>query len=706
MTRITTTAVLILAMAAWAAPHAHGGEEDASHHDIVIYGDTSAAITAAVQAVRMGRDVVIVSPARRLGGMTTSGLGWTDAGDRDAIGGLAHEFYHRLWKHYQDEDAWPWEDPDAFDIHRGQHGSALDDETETAWVFEPSAAEKVYEAFIAEYGIPVHRDEWLDRDNGVEMDGNRVVSITTLSGRTYHGEMFIDTTYEGDLMAAAGVSYTIGRESNEQYGETLNGIQTGRAVSNQLPWGVDPYVEEGNPDSGLLPYVNPDPGGADGEGDERLQAYCFRLVLTDVPENRVEVPQPEGYGEEDFELLFRAIEAGQRDRFYKWTLNPNRKTDSNNDSGMSQNLIGGNYDLDEGWNYAEASYDKREEIIAKQRYWQQGLVWTLRNHPRVPEEIREQHKPWGLPADEFEDNDHWPPQIYVREARRMVGDFVVTENHVRQNEPTPRSVGMGSYNMDSHNVQRHVVYDEDGRAHVRNEGDVQVPPGGPYPIDYGAILPRKEEAANLLVPVAVSASHIAFGSIRMEPVFMILGQSAATAASLAMDGEWAVQDVPYEALRQRLENDDQALYLDMEPAVDPADLEGIVLDHPDADLEGGWSYSAAQSGFVGRDYLHDSNTDKGAKTARYEAALPARGAYEVRISYAAHANRASNVPVSVVHAGGSESIEVDQRQEPPIEGMFLSLGEFEFDGDGAVVISNEGTDGYVVADAVQWLPVD
>lgn len=273
------------------------------------------------------------------------------------------------------------------------------------------------------------------------------------------------------------------------------------------------------------------------------------------------IEQPEGYDEADFELLFRAIEAGQRERFFKFSPMPNRKTDSNNESGMSNNLIGGNYNLEEGWNYAEASYEKRAEIVAACRYWQQGLVWKLQNHPRVPEDIRQRHSRWGLPKDEFPLTGHWPHQIYVREARRMVSDFVVTENHVRGTMPTPHSVGMGSYAMDSHNVQRHVVYDAEGRAHVRNEGDVQVQLGGrAYPIDYGSIVPKEDECANLFVPVAVSATHIAFGSIRMEPVFMILAQSAATAAHLALEQDIPVQQVDYETLAPLLEEDGQVLY--------------------------------------------------------------------------------------------------------------------------------------------------
>jgi hypothetical protein len=529
------------------------GEYD-TEFDVVVYGGTSAGVIAAVQVVKMGKSVVLVSPDKQLGGLTSGGLGWTDTGDRSVIGGLSKEFYHRVWKHYQSRDAWSWQTREEFNTDQGQGGTAFNEEEETAWVFEPSVAEKIYDEFIEEYNIKLDRDEWLDRSRGVEIRNGRIRSITTLSGKNYRGKVFIDATYEGDLLATAGVSYTTGREPNSMYGETINGIQAGRNT-NQMPWGVDPYIEAGNPDSGVIlwPPINSGPGGENGEGDHRVQAYCFRMCLTNVKGNLVPIDKPDGYVEKDFELLFRSIEAGQSTRFYKFSPLPNFKTDSNNDSGMSTNLIGRNYD------YPDGSYERRREIIEEQKYWQQGMAWSLRNHPRVPEKLREEHSRWGLASDEFLQTSHWPHQIYVRVGRRMVGDLVVNENHLRLIDPTHRSVGMGSYNMDSHNVQRHIVYDAAGKPHVRAEGDVQVHPGAPYPIDYGSIIPKKQECVNLIVPVAVSSSHIAFGSIRMEPVFMILGQSAATAAVMAIETNQAVQDLSFENLKNQLIKDGQIL---------------------------------------------------------------------------------------------------------------------------------------------------
>jgi len=524
----------------------------AEEHDVVIYGGTSAAVVAAVQAKRMGKSVVVVSPDRHLGGLSSGGLGWTDSGDKTVIGGLAREFYHRVWQHYQRPEAWRWQPREKFG-NRGQGTEAMDDSLRTMWIFEPHVAERVFEDLVREYAIPVHRDEWLDREKGVAKAGARITAITTLSGRTYRGKMFIDATYEGDLLAAAGVSFHVGREAKATYGEDWNGVQTGvlhhRHHFGVLPQGISPYRVPGDPASGLLPRISAEPPGEYGAGDHRVQAYCFRLCLTNVPENRVPFPRPAGYDPDQYELLLRIFAAGWREMFHKFDLIPNGKTDTNNHGPFSSDNIGYNYD------YPEASYERRREIIREHETYQQGLFYFVANDPRVPADVRERMAQWGLAKDEFVDNGHWPHQLYVREARRMVGAFVMTENELMKRRPTPDSVGMGSYTIDSHNVQRYITPE----GFVQNEGDIGVKLDGPYAIAYGALVPRRGEADNLLVPVAVSASHIAYGSIRMEPVFMVLGQSAATAAALAIDGGRTVQDVPYADLRARLLRDGQVL---------------------------------------------------------------------------------------------------------------------------------------------------
>jgi hypothetical protein len=519
-----------------------GGDPE---HDLVIYGGTSAAIVAAVQARSMGLSVVVVCPDEHLGGLTASGLGWTDSGRKEVVGGLAREFYRRVKAHYDRPEAWRQQGPDEY--------SRYQRDADAMWVFEPHVAEQTFEAWVAELEVPVHRGFWLDRERGVEVQDGRIVAITGLDGRTWRGRVFLDATYEGDLMAAAGVSYVVGREGNALYGETLNGVQTRNARSHQFKNRVSPYVVAGEPSSGLLPRVHADSPGQEGQGDHRIQAYNYRLCLTNDPSNRLPFPRPAGYDPLQYELLLRDLQAGSMHVFGKFDPAPNSKTDTNNHGSFSTDNIGRNYD------YPEASYARRAEILAEHEQYQKGYFWFLQHDPRVPEAVRERMGAWGLAADEFTDNGGWPHQIYVREARRMVGEFVMTERCLRGQDPTPRSIGMGSYNMDSHHVQRYVAFDEDGQAFVLNEGDIQVSPGRAYPIELGSILPRREEVRNLLVPVAVSASHIAFGSIRMEPVFMVLGQSAATLAALAVQRDLDLHEVPWEALRERLLADGQVL---------------------------------------------------------------------------------------------------------------------------------------------------
>nr|WP_197443449.1 FAD-dependent oxidoreductase [Lignipirellula cremea] len=518
-------------------------------YDVVVYGPTSAGVIAAVQAKQMGKSVVVVGPDKHLGGLSAGGLGYTDSGSKAAIGGLSRDFYHRVWKYYQTDAAWPWQKQSAFG-NRSQSPPQPGGDGSTIWVFEPHAAEQVFEDLVAEYKIPVHRDQWLDRQNGVKKEDGRIVSITMESGQKYQGRMFIDATYEGDLMAAAGVSFHVGREANSLYNENYNGVQTG--VLHHGHWfkkPVDPYVKKGDPSSGLLPRISGEDPGEKGAGDDKIQAYCFRMCLTNHPPNRIPFAKPEGYDASQYELLLRVFDSGWREVFNKFDSVQNFKTDTNNHGPFSTDNIGRNYA------YPEGTYAQRKEIIAEHETYQKGLMYFIANDPRVPEEIRTKMATWGLAKDEFRDNGGWPHQIYVREARRMVGAYVMTEHDCLDRKPTPESVGMGSYTLDSHNVQRYIKPD----GFVQNEGDIGVGAPRPYEISYGSLTPKKEECPNLLVPVCVSSSHIAYGSIRMEPVFMILGQSAATAACLALDADIPVQDLPYEQLRKRLEADGQVL---------------------------------------------------------------------------------------------------------------------------------------------------
>lgn len=538
-------------------------------YDIVVYGGTSAGIAAAIQSSLMGKSVVVIEPSARIGGLTTGGLGQTDIGNKQVIGGISREFYQNIRRYYEKPENWKWQKKEEY-MDGGQTRTAKGEDA--MWTFEPSAALKVYAEMIAGEKIDIIYNQRLNRSNGVKKQGQHIVEIEMESGEKYRGKMFVDATYEGDLMAAAGVSYTIGRESNSEYGETLNGVQANKVsttlrgtvskngIHHNFIDGVDPYIVKGDPSSGLLPFIVEGGPGIDGHGDKGIQAYCFRMTLTDHPENRIPFKKPKNYNELEYELLFRNYEAakGAVEKMYNYgdplvpwinSAMPNRKTDTNNQKGFSTDFIGQNHD------YPEASYAEREKIIERHRSYQQGLMWSLAYHPRIPEKVRNAVSKWGTCKDEYERDDGWQEQLYVREARRMVSDYVMSQRNCEGYEVIDDPVSMAAYGMDSHHVQRFV----DANGFVQNEGNVEAWGFPPYPISYRSIVPKKGECGNLLVPVCVSSTHIAFGSIRMEPVFMILGQSAAVAACMAIDEKIAVQDVEYEKLKQLLLEKGQVL---------------------------------------------------------------------------------------------------------------------------------------------------
>ena len=518
--------------------------------DVIIYGGTASAVMAAVQVKKMGKTVIIVSPDMHLGGLSSGGLGFTDTGNKEVIGGLSKEFYQRLFKHYDSDKAWIWQKKAEFG-NKGQSTVALDGATKSMWIFEPHVAENTFEQYISENKITVYRNEWLDRSaNGTEKKLDAIVSFKTLSGNSYKAKMFIDATYEGDLMAAAGINYHVGREANSLYGEKWNGVQAevfqhGHYFKHK----VSPYKIEGDPKSGLLPEISSEPIAENGTGDKKIQAYCFRMCLSNHPENRISFAKPENYDPQRYELINRVFAKAWRETFDKFDLIPNRKTDTNNHGPFSTDYIGKNYD------YPEASYERRKEIIKDHELYQKGLMYFLQNDPKIPADVQSKMKEWGLPKDEFKDNGGWPHQLYIREARRMIGEYVMTEADALGKTKVPHSIGMGSYSLDAHNAQRYVKSD----GYVQNEGDIGVHPDKPYSIAYGSILPKEKECKNLLVSVCVSSSHIAYGSIRMEPVFMILGQSAGAAAVLSIENNVSPQKLPYEKLRNVLLNEKQRL---------------------------------------------------------------------------------------------------------------------------------------------------
>ena len=684
-------AAMFILMAA--LPQARLAASDETSADVVVYGGTSAGVAAAVQVVRLGHSVILVEPSSHIGGLTSGGLGFTDSGDKRVIGGVAREFYQRIRRHYDQSSAWVHEKSSDYPRYRPRE--------DAMWTFEPKVAETVFHQMLKEANVKVLMRERLNRGTGVRIAEGRVVSITMESGKIFSGKQFIDTTYEGDLMAAAGVKYTVGREANSAYGETLNGNQVKANVHNhRFLKNVDPWLTPGDPSSGLVAEVENAGSGEDGTGDHRVQAYCFRMCMSKALNNRVPFPKPDEYDEKRYELLFRNFEAGDLRVPISPDMMPNGKTDTNNNCAFSTDYLGGNY------RYSEASYEERESIVRDHEDYQKGLMWTLANHPRVPEVVRQYMTQWGLPADEFVDNGNWPHQLYIREARRMVSDYVVTERDCRRTRVAEDSVGLGSYNMDSHNVRRYITAD----GFVQNEGDVQISPGGAYLISYKSVIPARGQVSNLSVPVCLSSSHIAYGSIRMEPVFMILGQSTATAAVQAIRANTALQDLPYAALREQLINDGQVL--DLPPGlkrqelITKASLKGLVLDDSDAKLSGPWTSSTSSIKYVGTGYLHDGDMEKGQKSLRWELIAVATGEHELRLAYSSHSNRASNVPVAVSVNGSVSDLIINQKKQPSHGGLFCSLGTYNLRTDDKIVVtvSNKDTDGYVVVDALQLLP--
>ena len=536
-------------------------------YDVVIYGATSSGISAAIQCSRMNKTVLLIEPTNRIGGLTTGGLGATDIGSRDAVGGISREFYRNIKKYYDKSESWTRQEKESYSQSRNIEGE------DVMWTFEPSVALKIYKEMMAKEKIDLVYNKKLLRNGGVKKDGTSISEIKMVSEEVYKGKMFIDATYEGDLMAASGVSYTVGRESNKQYGETLNGVQLDKinstitktishnAMHHNFINRVDPYIEKGKPESGLLPFISPEAPGVDGEGDNKIQAYCFRMTLTDHPENRIPFVKPDGYKELDYELLFRNYEAAEGpieemysygDPLVPWinTPMPNRKSDTNNQKGFSTDFIGQNYA------YPEATYEERDKIVEAHLNYQKGLMWTLAYHPRIPEKVRNEVSKWGVCIDEFTENsDNWSRQLYIREARRMVSSYVMTQKNCEGIEVANDPVAMAGYGMDSHHVQRYV----DVNGYVRNEGNVEARGFPAYPVSFRSIVPKKGECSNLLVPVCISASHIAFGSLRMEPVFMILGQSAAIAAAQAIDYNQNIQDIEYPKLLETLLNYNQII---------------------------------------------------------------------------------------------------------------------------------------------------
>lgn len=637
-------------------------QSKAKQYDICVYGGTSAGVIAAYTAAKLGKSVILIEPGQHLGGMSSGGLGLTDIGNKYAISGLSLDFYRKIGKHY------------------GRFEQ---------WVFEPHVAEKLFNDYVKNANVPVL---FRNRIVGATKNGNQIVSIKLENPKenqttSVKAKVFIDCSYEGDLMARAGVSYAVGREANAAYGETFNGVQL--MNGHQMPQGIDPYKIKGDASSGLLWGIGTGTLAPTGTGDRKVQAYNFRICLTSNPENMIPITRPENYRPERYELLIRQMEKrtwkSLQDVFI-WSGMPNQKTDINNRNGFSTDMIGMN------WDYPEADYAKRAEIWKAHVDYTKGLLYFVGNDPRVPEHIRKEIAQWGYPKDEYIDNGNWSHQLYVREARRMKGELVMTQHHCQGRETVTDGVGMAAYTMDSHNCDRIVV-----KGEVRNEGNVEEGGFGPYPIAYRAIIPKEKEASNLLVPVCLSATHIAYGSIRMEPVFMVLAQAAATAAVQAIDRKIAVQQVDVAKLQRQLKAD---------PLVDGSRPE-LVIDNSNKGLvtvTGKWD-SQTYGGY-GPDFLVSSASADQPQSIRYKLDQSTKGKYEVFTYYPKRAKTATESKIAIFDGKNEKTILIKDSDVKVIGqtyGEWVSLGTYDFLGTQAYVdISASGA--ATVADAVLLVP--
>nr|WP_215241658.1 FAD-dependent oxidoreductase [Dyadobacter sp. CECT 9275] len=636
--------------------------------DICVYGGTAAGVIAAYTAKKMGKTVMLIEPGIHLGGMTSGGLGQTDIGNKYAISGVALDFYRRIGKHYGKFEQ---------------------------WIFEPHVAKKYLQQYLDEAGIKVTYNR---RIVSAVKNGTDIKSIVLENSQspdaatnlTVEAAMFIDCTYEGDLMARAKVSYAVGREANADYNETINGVQLMKG--HQFPDGIDPYKIPGKPESGLLWGISAEKLLPNGTGDGKAQAYNYRICLTSDPRNQIPISRPEGYDPARYELLVRLMnkqpERKTLSDYFIWSRMPNNKTDINNRNGFSTDMIGMNYE------YPDGDYATRARIIKDHEVYTKGLLYFVGHDPRVPEELRNEMLKWGYPKDEYTDTGNWSPQLYIREARRMIGSYVMTQANCVGKEPVNDGVGMAAYTMDSHNVQRLVV-----NGMVKNEGNVEVGGFSPYPISYRSIIPQGKECGNLLVPVCLSATHIAYGSIRMEPVFMVLAQSAATAAAIAIDARVKVQQVDVLKLKEKLKTN---------PLADGS-VQQILVDNEDSQnvmVTGNWT---KRRGGYGPSMLASDTTKSALQTVRFSPVVDKAGKYSAYIYFSKLPGLSAQIPLVVSDGGKEKPVTIktsDVEVVGQTSGEWVFIGTYDIPkGQKAYVeLSNKGANGLVFADAVMLVP--
>ena len=637
--------------------------------DVVVYGATSGGVIAAYTAKKLGKSVLLIEPGRYVGGLTTGGLGYTDIGNKYAITGLSRDFYRRIGAHYGKLEQ---------------------------WIFEPHVATLTFQHYIDEANLIIAFEHRLVSVN--KQDGsikNIVIESSVKPGKAGYkiikATMFIDCSYEGDLMAKAGVSYFTGREDNSLFNETYNGVQL--RDKHQFPDGISPYKIPGDSASGLLWGISNQSLLPRGSGDKKIQTYNFRLCLTNNLANKIEVTKPSNYDAAKYELLLRVIEKTQPktlDSFIKIDVMPNSKTDINNNGPFSTDMIGMNYE------FAEADYTNRSRIQKAHEDYVKGLLYFIGHDERMPKHLREMMLQWGYPKDEYTTNGNWSPQMYVREVRRMNGMYVMTQANCEAKEIVDDGVGMAAYTMDSHNCQRLVI-----NGMVKNEGDVQVGGFGPYPIAYRAIIPKAGECKNLLVPVCLSASHIAYGSIRMEPVFMVLSQSAAVAAVMAIDAKQDVQQVDVKQLQHTLK---------VNPLADN-EIAEILVDNDDVNyvkIIGQWNKE--KRGSYGPSMFIDDGKSGMEKEIRFSPQVLTAGNYKVYAYFPKMPDASAQTFINLFDGSNSKEVIVkdsDIRVEGQTAGEWVGLGSMTLPkGNKAFVnITNKQANGAIIADAILFVPM-
>ncbi|HRQ17860.1 MAG TPA: FAD-dependent oxidoreductase [Agriterribacter sp.] len=635
--------------------------------DICVYGGTAAGVVAAYTAKQMGRSVILIEAGKHIGGLTSGGLGYTDIGNKYVVSGISRDFYRRVGKHYGKFEQ---------------------------WIFEPHVAKATLMQYITAAKVNVlYEHEVITVKKETAHIREITLRYTGPNGKqadqTIKARMFIDCSYEGDLMAKAGVSYIVGREANSVYNETYNGVQL--MDKHQFPDDIDPYVIPGDPKSGLLWGISGKALAERGTGDSKVQAYNYRLCLTNEPANSIPITKPDDYDASKYELLLRVIEKNKSaslNPHLKIDLMPNHKTDINNNGPFSTDMIGMNYD------YAEADFTTRQKIAKAHESYTKGLLYFLGNDERVPVHLRQEMLQWGYPKDEYTDNGNFTPQMYIREARRMIGAYVMTQDNCEGKRTVADGVGMAAYTMDSHNCQRIVV-----NGMVKNEGDVQVRGGGPYPVAYRSIIPQPGECKNLLVPVCLSASHIAYGSIRMEPVFMVLAQSAAVAASMAIQSGKAVQDVDVKKLQQSLQANPLMNSAAPEILVDNDDTAHVTID-------GKWE--AVTQGAYGSSKLRNADNSV-RQSVRFTPTIVKAGGYKIYYYLTTSEKPSTSTQVKIFNGQTIKSVPVSSAElkvEGQTSGGWIDLGAYRLPAGkkGYVEITNEGADGIVIADAVLFIP--